>query len=56
MTADEKSHPETEPTGSKPRVVPIEELLGGRNEVHILHAGQIYRLRITRQNKLILTK
>jgi len=32
------------------------ELFGGRREVCIEHAGQIYRLRITRQNKLILTK
>ncbi len=32
------------------------ELFCGRREVCIEHAGQMYRLRITRQNKLILTK
>lgn len=31
-------------------------LLGSRGEVHILHNEQIYRLRITAQGKLILTK
>jgi hemin uptake protein HemP len=28
----------------------------GHREVHILHGGETYRLRITRQQKLILTK
>jgi hemin uptake protein HemP len=32
------------------------ELFKSRQEVLIEHAGQVYRLRITRQNKLILTK
>ena len=32
------------------------ELLDGKNIVEILHNGQIYRLQLTRQNKLILTK
>lgn len=32
------------------------DLLQGRNEVMIRHDGQDYRLRVTRQNKLILTK
>ncbi|MEJ2611926.1 MAG: hemin uptake protein HemP [Candidatus Thiodiazotropha sp.] len=32
------------------------ELFQGRQELLIQHAGQLYRLRITRQNKLILTK
>jgi hemin uptake protein HemP len=29
---------------------------GGQSEVRLLHRGQEYRLRITRQGKLILTK
>lgn len=33
-----------------------EELLGGRKEVVILHGDQRYRLRQTRQGKLILYK
>lgn len=32
------------------------ELLGSFKEILINHAGEIYRLRVTRQNKLILTK
>lgn len=33
-----------------------EALLRGRREVEIVHAGQVYRLRHTRNGKLILTK
>lgn len=32
------------------------ELLGVRGEIEIDHAGAVYRLRITSQGKLILTK
>ncbi|MBL0917454.1 MAG: hemin uptake protein HemP [Hydrogenophaga sp.] len=38
-----------------PRVA-FAELSGGRREVYIEHAGQVYRLSLTAQNKLILTK
>ena len=31
-------------------------LLSGKQEILIEHAGHTYRLRITRQNRLILTK
>ncbi|MBI1208918.1 MAG: hemin uptake protein HemP [Azospirillum sp.] len=31
-------------------------LMGGSRELLIRHAGQEYRLRVTRANKLILTK
>jgi hemin uptake protein HemP len=31
-------------------------LFSGKQEIQIEHAGHTYRLRITRQNKLILTK
>ena len=31
-------------------------LFNGRDEVRLLHRGQEYRLRVTRQGKLILTK
>lgn len=33
-----------------------EELFGGQRELGILHAGGMYRLSLTRQGKLILTK
>lgn len=39
-----------------PRVVSSEALFGGRREIAIEHAGALYRLKITRQGKLILNK
>jgi hemin uptake protein HemP len=39
-----------------PRRLFSEELIGPTREVLIRHAGFDYRLRITRQGKLILTK
>jgi hemin uptake protein HemP len=38
------------------RVVDSRALFGGEHEVGIVHAGETYRLRITRQGKLILNK
>ena len=37
-------------------VIDAGELFAGRREVDIRHAGQVYRLRITRNGKLILNK
>jgi hemin uptake protein HemP len=37
-------------------VIETETLFAGRSEIRVLHRGQEYRLRITRQGKLILTK
>lgn len=42
------------PAGRKPHR--SEDLFGTSNELAILHDGEEYRLRITRNNKLILTK
>jgi hemin uptake protein HemP len=41
-----------------PRVVRVESraLLAGGREAIIVHQGEEYRLRVTRQDKLILTK
>ncbi len=39
-----------------PKVVDSREILDQNKWVHIHHDGQMYRLTITRQNKLILTK
>jgi len=36
--------------------VTSEELLGAEGRLTILHEGEPYQLRLTRQNKLILTK
>lgn len=38
------------------RVFGSDILFGGSNEVGIEHAGSLYRLKITRQGKLILNK
>ena len=35
---------------------PSEALFGGHRELLILHHNETYRLRVTRTNKLILTK
>lgn len=40
----------------KPAIVESQQLLQGEKTVHIKHADQYYILRITKENKLILTK
>ncbi len=50
-----KSAPAAPPAASPP-VLTSEALFGQGRELVIIHGGQEYRLRITRQNKLILTK
>jgi hemin uptake protein HemP len=42
--------------GGAVAVVDTAELFAGGTEVRLVHRGQEYRLRITRQGKLILTK
>ncbi|MEX0808118.1 MAG: hemin uptake protein HemP [Dongiaceae bacterium] len=44
------AHPET------PDRVSSADLMGGKRELCIEHAGELYRLRITGKGKLILTK
>jgi len=41
---------------SKARRITTESLFEGRTEVLIVHGGEEYRLRITKNDKLILTK
>lgn len=51
------SRPDTRSQARLPvRSLRSEELLRGSKEVVIEHAGAIYRLKLTRQNKLILNK
>lgn len=38
------------------KVVTSEQILGGAREIAIRHEGQEYRLQVTRNGKLILTK
>jgi len=44
------------PATTVPTPLDSRVLLGAQDEVHIAHGGDIYRLRRTRQDKLILTK
>jgi hemin uptake protein HemP len=44
------------PASNELRRLTSEELIGPQREMLIRHAGFDYRLRITRQGKLILTK
>ena len=43
-------------TGKSLKAIRSEQLFDHKRCVHILHDGKVYRLTITRQNKLILTK
>lgn len=51
--ADERGSGRAAPTLD---VIYSNELFGRRRELLIAHAGFLYRLRITQNNKLILTK
>ena len=39
-----------------PKEIPSDQLLEGSHEIHSRHAGELYRLRLTRNGKLILHK
>ena len=39
-----------------PAMIRSEDLLGQQREILIIHAQEVYRLRLTRNGKLILTK
>ncbi|SFV38367.1 Hemin uptake protein HemP [Devosia crocina] len=47
---------ESSPLSLGEKIVSSDDILSGRTEILIEHQGAIYRLRVTRQNKLILTK
>ncbi|MGE5195434.1 MAG: hemin uptake protein HemP [Deltaproteobacteria bacterium] len=44
------------PETRAPVVVRSEDLLGGQREILIIHGQEVYRLRLTRNGKLILMK
>ena len=48
--------PRHELPSREPQCVDSGELLGETHELVILHKGEAYRLRVTRNDKLILTK
>jgi hemin uptake protein HemP len=47
---------QVEPMHRPTRVVASSALFSGEHEIGISHAGSLYRLKITRQGKLILNK
>lgn len=55
---DQKPAPPTEGNARQTPPITVESatLFKGSEEVRLLHRGQEYRLRVTRQGKLILTK
>ena len=60
VSSDDPTTPEhrrsaSAPTG-RPRRLKVSELLAGEREAILEHDGQDYRLRITANGKLILTK
>lgn len=57
MTPNEPdAAPAVVPVGQTQRIVESRELFRGANEILIAHEGAIYRMKITRQGKLILNK
>ena len=52
---DQRKAPADNPGPSVPRI-PVGELLGGGREAVLVHDGAEYRLRLTSNGKLILTK
>ena len=44
------------PADRPPPRIDVQHLLGGASEVRLAHGEQEYRLRLTRNRKLILTK
>lgn len=55
-TAEEGVKLAQPPYGRASRVVTSESLFRGSHEIGIEHEGSMYRLKITRQGKLILNK
>ena len=48
---------ESQPKSQAPaKMITLEELMGLERELHLYHNHQVYRLRVTKANKLILTK
>lgn len=48
--------PRTPPPAPTDRILESRALFGGRTEITISHDGVLYRMKITRQGKLILNK
>lgn len=48
--------PTTRPSDAEPPRIDWQSLAAGRRQIQIIHQGQVYQLRETRNGKLILTK
>ncbi|MEF3367599.1 hemin uptake protein HemP [Methylocystis sp. 9N] len=55
-TANQPAAPWPKAVDRAPREIDVRDLVGEMAEAVIVHAGARYRLRITANNKLILTK
>lgn len=55
-TSADSLPPTARPSGAAPSAVDSARLLHGQREVLIRHGNEVYRLRHTRNDKLILTK
>jgi len=55
MNSNDRTHAAA-PRGRRQNVIDAEQLLGNLREVRLRFGGQEYRLSITRNRKLILTK
>jgi hemin uptake protein HemP len=53
---DQDAVPAPVPVSQTQRIVESRDLFRGDNEILISHDGAIYRMKITRQGKLILNK
>jgi hemin uptake protein HemP len=53
---EEACAPETQDQSAAIRTISSRDLLGGRAVLRIEHEGELYTLRLTRNNRLILTK
>lgn len=56
MADERNTSPQSGGQKSETREIDVRELIGEMKEVILLHAGERYRLRITANDKLILTK
>jgi hemin uptake protein HemP len=57
MTSDNRREEPPAPEAPEaPRSTTSRDLLRGARELTILHAGEVYRLRVTSNDRLILTK
>ena len=54
--ADSSARPDPPPKQDATLVLQSRDLFAGRSEVLIIHEGEVYRMRLTKNNRLILTK